>query len=167
MAAVAICSDFGAHENKICHCFHFFLLYLPWGNGTRCNDLRFFSCSIRSQLFNSPLWPSSVGCLVPFHFLVLQWYHLHIWGCWYFSWKSWFQLVLQPAWHFSWCTLHIKLNKQGDNIHPWRTPFPIWNQSVVPCPVLTVASWSVYRFFRRQVRWSGIPNSLRIFHSLL
>ena len=31
-----------------------------------------------------------------------------------------------------------KLNKQGDNIQPWRTPFPIWNQSVVPCPVLTV-----------------------------
>ena len=30
-----------------------------------------------------------------------------------------------------------KLNKQGDNIQPWRTPFPIWNQSVVPCPVLT------------------------------
>ena len=29
-----------------------------------------------------------------------------------------------------------KLNKQGDNIHPWQTPFPIWNQSVVPCPVL-------------------------------
>ena len=25
-----------------------------------------------------------------------------------------------------------KLNKQGDNIQPWRTPFPIWNQSVVP-----------------------------------
>ena len=33
-----------------------------------------------------------------------------------------------------------KLNKQGDNIQPWRTPFPIWNQSVVPCPVRTVAS---------------------------
>ena len=31
-----------------------------------------------------------------------------------------------------------KLNKQDDNIQPWRTPFPIWNQSVVPCPVLTV-----------------------------
>ena len=26
-----------------------------------------------------------------------------------------------------------KLNKQGDNIQPWHTPFPIWNQSVVPC----------------------------------
>ena len=24
-----------------------------------------------------------------------------------------------------------KLNKQGDDIQPWRTPFPIWNQSVV------------------------------------
>jgi len=34
-----------------------------------------------------------------------------------------------------------KLNKQGDNIQPWRTPFPVWNKSVVPCPVLTVASW--------------------------
>ena len=32
------------------------------------------------------------------------------------------------------------LNKQGDNIQPWRTPFPIWNQSVVPYPVLPVAS---------------------------
>ena len=56
-----------------------------------------------------------------------------------------------------------KLNKQGDNIQPWRTPFPIWNQSVGPCPVLTVASWLAYRFLKRQVRWSGIPISFRIF----
>ena len=60
-----------------------------------------------------------------------------------------------------------KLNKQGDNIQPWCTPFPIWNQSVVSCPVLTVASWPAYRFLKRQVRWSGIPVSFRIFHSLL
>ena len=52
-----------------------------------------------------------------------------------------------------------KLNKQGDNIQPWCTPFPIWNQSVVPCPVLTVASWPAYKFLKRQVRWSGIPIS--------
>ena len=31
-----------------------------------------------------------------------------------------------------------KLNDQGDNIQPWRTPFPIWNQSVVPCPSYTI-----------------------------
>ena len=39
----------------------------------------------------------------------------------------------------------------------------MWNQSVVPCPVLTVASWPAYRFLKRQVRWSGIPISFRIF----
>ena len=60
-----------------------------------------------------------------------------------------------------------KLNKHSDNIQPQHTPFPIWNQSVVPCPVLTVASWPAYRFLKRQVRCSGIPTSFRIFHSLL
>ena len=58
-------------------------------------------------------------------------------------------------------------NKQGDNMQPWCTPFPILNQSVVPCPILTIASWPAYGFHRRQVRWSGIPISLRIFHNLL
>ena len=52
-----------------------------------------------------------------------------------------------------------KLNKQGDDIQPWCSPFPVLNQSVVPCPVLTIASWPTYRFLRRQVMWSGIPIS--------
>ena len=56
-----------------------------------------------------------------------------------------------------------KLNRQDDNIQPWCTPFPIWNHSVVPCPVLTVAFWPAYRFLKRQIRWSAIPISLRIF----
>ena len=59
-----------------------------------------------------------------------------------------------------------KLNKQGDNIQPCSTPFLIWNQSGIPCPALTVASWPVYRFLKKQTRWPGIPISLRIFHSL-
>ena len=29
MAAVTICSDFGAQKNKVCHCFHCFPIYLP------------------------------------------------------------------------------------------------------------------------------------------
>ena len=58
-------------------------------------------------------------------------------------------------------------SKQGDKIQPWCTPFLIWKQSVVPYPVLTVASWAAYRFLRGQIRWSVIPISLRIFHSLL
>ena len=34
MAAVNICSDLGAQENKICHCFHFFPICLPWRSTT-------------------------------------------------------------------------------------------------------------------------------------
>ena len=34
MAAVTICSDFGAPQNKVCHCFHCFSIYLPWSDGT-------------------------------------------------------------------------------------------------------------------------------------
>ena len=60
-----------------------------------------------------------------------------------------------------------KLNEQGDNIQPWCISFLIWNQSVVPCPVLTVAYWPAYRFLRSQVRWSGILISLIISHNLL
>ena len=48
-------------------------------------------------------------------------------------------------------------------MQPWHTPFPIWNQSAVPCPVLTVVSRPAYSFLRRQVGWSGIPISWRIF----
>ena len=40
-------------------------------------------------------------------------------------------------------------------------------KSVFPCPVLTVASGPVYRFLKRQIRWSGVPISLRISQSLL
>ena len=80
--------------------------------------------------------------------------------------------ILSPAFASSspgFCMMYsaYKLNKQGDNIQAWCTPFPIWNQSVVLCPVLTAASWPAYRLLRKQVRWSGIPISFRIFHSLL
>ena len=50
-----------------------------------------------------------------------------------------------------------KLNKHSDSILPWRTPFQIWNQSVVPCLVLTVVSWPTCRFLTRLVRWFVIP----------
>ena len=53
-----------------------------------------------------------------------------------------------------------KLNKQGDNIQPWRTPFPIWNQSVVQCPVLTDASWPAYSHHLLSHFWA--PKSLQM-----
>ena len=33
MAAVTICSDFGAPQNKVWHCFHWFPIYFPWSDG--------------------------------------------------------------------------------------------------------------------------------------
>ena len=41
MAAVTICSDFGAQENKVCHCFRCFPIYLPWSDRTGCHDLSY------------------------------------------------------------------------------------------------------------------------------
>ena len=54
---------------KVCHCFHFYPIYLPWSDGTGCHDLKFSECWVLSQLSHSPLWPSSRGSLVPLHFL--------------------------------------------------------------------------------------------------
>ena len=48
----------------------------------------------------------------------------------------------------------------------WCTVFPILNQAIVPCLVLTVVSWPAYTFLRRQARWSGVPIFLRIFPNL-
>ena len=72
-AAVAVCSDFGAQENKICHCFHFFPFNLPWSNGTGCHRLVLFFLSwISSQFFTLPDSPTSRHCLVPLHFFVIR-----------------------------------------------------------------------------------------------
>ena len=60
-----------------------------------------------------------------------------------------------------------KLNKQLNklNIQPWHTPFQIWNQSVVLCPVLPVASWPASKFLRRQVssvQFSSVQSLSRV-----
>ena len=131
---------------------------MPWSSFSECWAIR--------QLFHSPLSLSSRGSLVPLHFLPKG-------GVICISEVLIFLLaILIPAcasFSRAFLMMHsaYKLNKRGDNIQPWRTRFPIWNQSVVPCPLLTVASWPAYRFLKRQVRWSGNPISFRIFHSLL
>ena len=51
--------------------------------------LLFFNILVLSRLFHSPPSPSSRGSLVPLHFLPLECYHPHIWGCWCFSHLSW------------------------------------------------------------------------------
>ena len=49
MAAVTICSDFGAPQNKVCHCFHCFSIYLPWSDRTRCHDLSILAWRILAR----------------------------------------------------------------------------------------------------------------------
>ena len=165
MAAVTILSDFGAQENKICHCFCFFLSICHEVMGPDAMILislilSFKSAfSLSSYTFIKRLFSfyslSAINVVSPAYLRFL------------------FLLAgLIPACDSSslvFCMMYAacKLNKEGDNIQPWRTPFPIWNQSVVPCPVLTVASWPTYRFLKRQVRWSGIPISLRIFQFIV
>ena len=158
MAAVTNCSDFGAPQNKVWHCFH---IYFLWSDGTNLvlQMLSFrptFSLSsftfIKRLLSYSLLSAIKVVSSAYLRLLIFLPANL-IPAC--ASSSSAFLMMYSP----------YKLHKQGDNIQPWRTPFPIWNQSVVPCPGLTVASWPAYRF-KRQVSWSGIPISFRIFHSL-
>ena len=161
MAAVTICSDLGAQENKVCHCFHRFPIYLPWSDGTGCHDLSFSNVEF-NQLFT---------LLFHFHQEALQFLYasvIRVVSSAYLRILIFLLAILIPACASSSPAFHIiysacKLNKQGDDIQPWCTPFPILNQSVVSCLVLTVASWPVYRFLRRQVRWSGIPISFIIF----
>ena len=41
IAAVTVYSDFGAQENKLCHCFHCFPIYLPGSDETCYYDFSF------------------------------------------------------------------------------------------------------------------------------
>ena len=165
MAAVTICSDFGAQKIKsvtvsivspsICHemmGLDAIILVFWMLNFKPTFSLSYFT-------FFNRLFSSSLLCAIR----VVSSAYLRL-------------LIFLPAIFIvagasSSLTFHViystyKLNKPSGNIQPWQTPFPIWNQSVVPWPVITVASWPTYRFLRRQVR-SDIPISWTNFHSLL
>ena len=146
-------------QNKVCHCFHCFPSICHEVMGPDAMILVFWMLSFKptfslsSFTFIKRLFSSSLSAIrvVSSAYLRLLIFLRN--------------LDSSPAFHTMYSA--YKLNRQGDNIQPWCTPFPIWNQSVVPCPVLTVASWPAYRFLGRQVRWSGIPISCQIFRSLL
>ena len=162
MAAVTICSDFGAQKNKVSHCFPSIYHEVM---GLDAVILGFWMLSFKltfslfSFTFIKRLFISSLSAIT-------------VVSCAYLRLLIFLLAILIPACAssspvFLMMYSAYKLNKQGDNIQIWRTPFPIWNQCVVPCPALTVASWPEYRFLKRQVRWSGMPISFRILHSSL
>ena len=64
------------------------------------------------------------------------------------KWWVWIPATIIPACASSspaFCVMFFayKLNLHGNNIQPLHIPFPIWNQSVGPCSILTVASWCI------------------------
>ena len=155
----SICSDFGAQENKVSHCFHCFPIYLHEVVGPDAMILVFRMLSFRptssfssftviKRLFSSSSLPARR--VVSSAYLRLLIFLPAILIPTYASSSPAF-LMMYSAYKF---------NKHR---HTWRTSFPVWNQSVV----VTVAYWPADRFIKRQVRWSGISISLRIFHSLL
>ena len=165
MAAITICSDFGAPKNKVCHCFHCFPIYFPWSDGTGCHDLSFWMSKFNPNFLLSPF------TFTKRFFSYSSLSAIRVMSSAYLRLLIFLPAILIPACASSSPAFHMmnsayKLNKQSDNIKPWCTPFLIWNQSFVPYPVITVAPWPAHRFHRRQVRWSGIPISFRISHSL-
>ena len=157
MAAVIICSDFGAQKKKVWHCFHCFPINFPWSDGTGCHDISFwilsfkptfslFSFTFLRRLFSSSLFSAIRVVSSAYLKLLIFLLAILISAC----------ASSSPAFHMMYSA--SKLNKQDDS-----TPFPILNQSVVLCLVLTVASWPAYKSLRGQGRWSDILISLRIF----
>ena len=121
----------------------FYPIYLHDLMGTDTMILVFWMLSL-SQLFHSPVSLSFSSCSLSIIRVVSSAYLRLLIFLW---------AVLNPAYESSSLAFHMMysaygLNKEGDNIQPWCTPFPILNQSVAPCPVLMVASLTCIQIFQ-------------------
>ena len=166
MAVVIISSDFRAREEKICHCFHLFpsICHEVKGPDARIFVFLIFSFKLAFSLSSFTLIKRF------FSFSLLS--GIRVVSSAYLRLLIFLPAILIPAYNSSslaFCMMYsvYKLNKQGDNKQPFHTLFSIPNHSVVPYRVLTSASWPKYGFPRRQVRWSGIPISFRIFQFIV
>ena len=126
-------------EEKICHCFYFFPFCLPWSDGPECHDLCFLVSSLKlafllssftliKRLFSSSSLSARGVVSSTYMRLLILLLGVLILAC---------DLSSLPF-----CMMFSAnvLNKQDDRTQLCHPPFPIWNQSVVPCPVLTIAS---------------------------
>ena len=155
MAAITIYSDFGAQKLKsvtvsIVSPSIFHEVMRP-----NAMILVFWMLSwLKSQLFHSPLSLSSLFTFIKRLFISFLLSAIRVVSSAYLKLLFFLPAILILAYASSSPAFLMmysaqKWNKQSDNIQPWHTPSPIWNQSIVPCPVLTVASWPAYRFLRR------------------
>ena len=154
MAAFTIHSDLGAQENSLSQFPFLPRLFAMMG----CHDLSFLnaefqaSFSLSSFTFIKFLFAffheGSVTCISEVIDISSRNLDSSFWSS-------------LPFWMMYFAS---KLNKQGENIHPWciLIQTPSLNQTGNNRLVQNIVSWPAYRFLRRQVRWSDIPVSLKI-----
>ena len=156
MDSVTVFSDFGVQENKIYHCFHFSLIYLPWNDGSGCHDLHFlmlnfkpafslFSFTLIKSFFSSSslvaIW-SGINCISEVVDFSLSNLDSSLW-------------FIQPS--ISHDVLWIKVKYAEWWYIALTYFFPNFEPVFCSRSVLTVASWPAYKFLRRQVKCSGNP----------
>ena len=137
MSTVTICSDFGVQENKVSHCFPSICHEVMGPDAMILVFLNVFkpafllsSFSFIKRLFSS----SSLSAI-----MVVSSAYLRL--------LIFLLAILIPACDSSSLACHMmystfELNKEGDNIQSWQTPFFILYQSVISYLALTVVSWS-------------------------
>ena len=125
MFAVPICSDFRGLQNKDCHSFHCFPIGFPWMGPDAIISVFWMlnftpTVSLSSFTFITRLFSYSFLSAIK----VVSYAYLRL-------------LLFPPTILIPPCASSspafimiysaCKLNKQGDNIQPWHTPFLIWN----------------------------------------
>ena len=138
MATITICSDYGAKENRTCHCFYLSPI---------CHEMMGpDSMILVFQLLTFKLaFSLSSFTLIKRLFSSSSLSGIRVMSSAYLRLLIFLLAILIPACETFSLAFYImysayKLNKQGDNIHPWHHPCPILSQSAVPFKVLTVAS---------------------------
>ena len=143
MAAVTICSDFGAPQNKVWHCFHSPHLFamkwwdqIPWSLVLECwvlSQLFHFSFTFIKRLFSSSSLSSII--VVPSAYLRLLIFLPAI-----------LMLVLHPTQHFTWYSyvsliLVVMLNllKYLEVIFFWERELIVKFWNLVPWDPTTLA----------------------------
>ena len=113
MSAITLHSDFGAQENKVCHCFHFFpqLFTIKWWDQMPWSY--FFNVEFQASFFNLPCPPLCNPCVIwgKFSFTYKD-------NCKIFMWTD----ILKPD-----CPL-VFYNLVRNILHLWYHPRP--------CPAL-------------------------------
>ena len=115
MAAVTICSDFGAPKNKVCHSFHCFPIYLHKVMGLNVMILLFWTLNFK------PIFSLYIFNFIKRLFISFLISALRVISSAYLRLLIFLLVILIPACASSSPAFHMmysacKLNNQGDNI---------------------------------------------------